>query len=341
MNVNPPMIPPIPTPPGAPQESVVPNSPIADLSYRNYDGPLRPPIFRWWTVCRMSLRLLWKKPWFWGIAAICLFPYLIHAIFYYFAGSVTIQILAIQFPELADLPSFKFPLQMYSAFTGNINSIILLTIALLAGAGSTSIAADNQANALQVYLSKPIGKGDYLLGKWMCIFLSVFVVAAIPAISLYLFFLTVYATQGFLHDAPWLWLQTLAVTLLPAAFHASLLVGIAAWSRSPRMVTAIYAGLNFITYVMAPVLGRILSHVYHRDTWQNLLITHASLQGILDGLAQNIFHMPDVNLLFIRREPHLTPMPPLWPLVIASLVLMGISLAAARAKIHAVEVVKG
>ena len=42
--------------------------------------------------------------------------------------------------------------------------LFLLFIALLAGAGS--IANDNRANALLVYLSKPCRKVDYLFGKW-------------------------------------------------------------------------------------------------------------------------------------------------------------------------------
>jgi len=53
-----------------------------------------------------------------------------------------------------------------------MNSFSILCIALVVGAGA--IAADNRSNALMVYLSKPITKGDYLLGKWMGIFLAIF-----------------------------------------------------------------------------------------------------------------------------------------------------------------------
>jgi ABC-2 type transport system permease protein len=342
VNVNPPPVPPVPAPPNAPPAgSITPNSPIADLSYRDYDGPLNPPVFRWWTVCKMNLRMLWKKPWFWAVAALCLLPYLVHGIIDEFVAPTAIQMLSYQAEEMANLPSFQYPLHMFTAFTGNINGILLLTVALLAGAGTTSIAADNQANALQIYLSKPIGKGDYLLGKWMSIFLSVLVVSAVPAILLYLFLLMVFNNQGFLHDAPWLWLQTLGVICLPAVFHASLLVGLSSWSRSPGMTAATYAGLNFITYIMAPVLAGILQPVYGRHTWQHDLLTHCSLQGILDGLAQNIFHVQDINLLFLGRHPHLTPMPDPWRLAIAGVVLCVLGIVAARYRIHAVEVVKG
>ena len=42
-------------------------SPIADLSYRNYDGPLDSPEFRWWVIAKMGIRRAIKNRWYWVV----------------------------------------------------------------------------------------------------------------------------------------------------------------------------------------------------------------------------------------------------------------------------------
>ena len=44
------------------------SSPIADLSYRNYDGPLEPPISRWWPIARVGILKAFKNKWFWVVS---------------------------------------------------------------------------------------------------------------------------------------------------------------------------------------------------------------------------------------------------------------------------------
>src|SRR5947209_471404 len=51
-------------------------APIADLTYRTYDGPLYTRRARWWIVAVNSLRLAKAKKGFWIIASISLLPYI-------------------------------------------------------------------------------------------------------------------------------------------------------------------------------------------------------------------------------------------------------------------------
>ena len=37
------------------------SSPIADLSYRHYDGPLNAPVARWWSIAKMTIQVAIKK----------------------------------------------------------------------------------------------------------------------------------------------------------------------------------------------------------------------------------------------------------------------------------------
>ena len=45
------------------------NGPIADLSYRGYDGPLDPPRDRWKVIARMTMRHTLRNRWYWVLAA--------------------------------------------------------------------------------------------------------------------------------------------------------------------------------------------------------------------------------------------------------------------------------
>jgi ABC-2 type transport system permease protein len=312
-------------------------SPIADLSYRNYDGPLKTRAIRWWVITMGGLRLIWSKPWFYFIAAMPFLRFLIAGFLLYFVPQLT----GGRFNPLMP-PEQKYSLAFWSALCGNFNSLAIFGVALSVGA--SSIAADNQANALLVYLSKPLSKGDYLLGKWMSVFLTIFAVTLGPLLLLYVFCLGSFREDGFFSNDPWMIVHLVLAAMVPAVLHASLLIGISAWSKSPRIVGAIYASLYFIGGIIVSLLGLIL---YHDNPTAREFVNHCSISGIIDAVSQNIMHvklpvmqglqnMGDDLENLIKWEQ-----PPLWPFLLMGLGLVGVSLAAARAKINAVEVVRG
>jgi ABC-2 type transport system permease protein len=231
----------------------------------------------------------------------------------------------------------KFGQLFYTCLCGNTNELSMFVIALLIGTGS--IAADNRANALMVYLSKPITKGDYLLGKWIGIFLTLWVVAVVPCLLLFLFCMVLYTGDGFLKENPTLILRVLLSSFLPALIHTSVLIGISAWSKSPRLVGAIYAGVYFVGGVLSWLLGISL---YATQPDMNNLIQHFSLNGIMEGVIQNILHVKLApNITNQRLDDPTLAIPMLTPLVIAAVVLVVGGILAARAKINAVEVIRG
>src|SRR5688500_9736480 len=50
-------------------------SPIADVSYRNYDGPLRRRL-RWWIVALAGVRIAVSRWYFWLFVVLAMLPYL-------------------------------------------------------------------------------------------------------------------------------------------------------------------------------------------------------------------------------------------------------------------------
>lgn len=317
--------------------------PIADLTYRNYDGPIALRVFRWWTIAVAGLRLAIKKKGFWIIAAVSLLPILIIGLMLFLSSS------GLNNPLASVSVGQKYSSQFFQASGGQ--QLWLFIIAVLVG--SSSIAADNQANALMVYLSKPITKGDYLLGKWMTIFLAVTAVALLPIFLLYLYCLLSFQSSGFLKEEPWLILRVLSAAMIPGIVHASLLVGISAWSKSPRMAGAMYAGLYFMSMVLSFMVWGI---AYEGDFQQGVLIRHLSVSQMIAGVQQNIYSV-DVQTRTMgpprrrRKDKNADSTPPKMtmeipvPAIGPMLLLMGTTCAggilAARARIRAVEVIRG
>lgn len=308
---------------------------ISDLSYRNYDGPLLSRAARWWTVAKSGMRSTMKKPGFWVAVAFCILPYLIHGFVFYLQE----QMAAMGGPAamLQGPPEQRFGRLFYTCLCGNTNEISMFVIALLIGTGI--IAADNRANALMVYLSKPITKGDYLFGKWMGMFLTLWLVALLPCLVLFLFCMVLYTSDGFLKENPTLILRVLLSTFLPALIHTSLLIGISAWSKSPRLAGAIYAGIYFVGDILSYLLGGSL---YADNPQMDNLFQHFSVNGVMEGVVQNILHITlPVGITNQRLDDPTLAIPMLAPLVVIAIAIVLGGVLAARTKINAVEVVRG
>ncbi len=304
-------------------------SPIADLTYRNYDGPLLTRAARWWVVSLAILRPLMKNRGYWTLGSICLGIHLIAGMQLYFTGSIPG---ANPLLGMADVHhKYASIFLSYFGFSG----IFLFSIALTVGAGA--IAADNKANALMIYLSKPLTKGDYLLGKWVGVFLSIFAIAAVPPLALWLFCAGSYAKEGFFSNEPLLLFRLLGLAASSAAVHTSLIVGISAWCKAPRIASVIYSGIYF-------VFGTLIVQV-SRDGWRppppDRLPQYLSIQGCIEGLGRIFYDVPAASLGPPLPEGSRLTMPAALPIFLIAAVYIGLGVAAARAKIKAVEVVNG
>lgn len=311
---------------GTPSAQVA--SPIADLTYRNYDGPLLTRAARWWIVALANIRLNLKKPGFWITTALCFLVYIIFGLVRYIqaqAGAVG----GMGGGEVGQ----KYATTFFQAYQAQ--ALFLFILALIVGTGS--IAADNRANALLVYLSKPITKGDYLFGKWMSIFLLLFAVTVVPALLLYGFFVALFFKDGILTEEPLLLLRILGAMAFPAAIYASLLVGISAWSKTGRMAGGVLAGVYFVSLILVQTFS---SFLFRHDFAKGALLRCGSLQGLTVGLAQNIYNVTIAPPPFAQNQDKIPP-PAFGILALFAVGLIVLGVAAARAKIKAVEVIRG
>ncbi len=216
-------------------------SPIADLTYRNYDGPLEPPLYRWWAIAKASMQLSLKKKGLWWLAAGGAFWYLFMLAMLYVMDMLSQNVpLGQKNPFLQQI---IWKDQFLNAFS--VAQLSLFIIALLIGVGA--IANDNRANALLVYLSKPVSRLDYLIGKWLGIFIPITVIVAVPTFVFFAYCAMSYRDYGFLTEDPRLPFKLLLMVLVPGVFHASVSLGISALFNQGRLAGATYAGLYFMT----------------------------------------------------------------------------------------------
>ncbi|MFN3653459.1 MAG: ABC transporter permease [Armatimonadota bacterium] len=309
-----------------------PDGPIADVSYRNYDGPLLRHPFRPWIIARAMLRMFVRRWPYWVFAVFASLPYLLGGFLLYLQQQVATQAPIVAAPE--------FNQTFYHAFGQGQFWIFLL--ALLVGAAS--IAGDNRTNALQIYLSKPMTKNDYLAGKWLGLFFALLAPALVPALVLYLYCALSYAGQGFFKDYPYLIVQLLAMTSMQAALHASLIIGISAWFKRPLLAGGLYAAF----YVGSRIVLLILSMIVFQTGKKQLATTITSLSpsGILWGLAGAVYDgEPTFMGLGVSNPNGVSPedilTPTEWVLWTALGVLIVLGIAMARFRVRAVDVVTG
>ena len=143
--------------------------PIHDQSYRRYGGGKTTPGQAWTVIARAGVQNMIRKRMFLGLLLFAWLPFVVRAVQIYVASN---------FPQAAMLaPDTK----MFRDFLEQQDFFVFI-ITIYVGAGL--IANDRRANALQIYLSKPLMRAEYIAGKAAVLFLFLMLVTWLPAILL-------------------------------------------------------------------------------------------------------------------------------------------------------------
>ena len=245
-------------------------------SYKVYDGTFTPSGSRFLVLSRYSAAALFESRAFTIFMLLCIVPLVIGALTIYFVHSTTAQLVLGMHLSSNDLINNVW-------FWGFLQSQVWLAFVMTVWVVPGMMNRDLSNHALQLYLSRPLSRPEYLLGKVSAVILLLSVITWVPGILLF-------GLQAQLEGHGWgsehLW-------LLGAIFMGCLLwitvISLMAMALSVWVKWRIAAsGLMFAVFFALPGLGVAANKILHTQ-WGRLLSVPYSMTLIWTRL----FRLPD------------------------------------------------
>jgi ABC-2 type transport system permease protein len=277
--------------------------PIHDQGYRRYAGRRRPLGTAWWVIARQQIRTVLTQKRYLALLLIAWIPFVARVVQIYLAAN---------FQQAQFLATSK------ELFRGFLDQQGLFVFLLIVGA-SGAIADDRRANALQVYLSKPLTRVEYITGKLFAPFAFVLSVTLLPALLLLVVHVAFAGSLTFVMQNLFLLPAILLYSVVLALVGTFTMVALSSLSKSRRFTALTFTGLFFFTTAMYQALQRITGS----QLWA--LMSPRDLLAVIGDAA---FRIPGQRAV------------PLWAALLAALVIVGISVAVLEKRIRGVEVVK-
>ena len=278
--------------------------PIHDQSYRRYRGQREDVRSAWTVIALTGIKALFKKRAFLGILFFAFMPFIIRSVQLYLAAN---------YPQFASLiaPS---PKMFRSFLEGQSFFVFGMTIYV----GSGLIANDRLANALQIYLSKPLTRAEYVFGKLAILMAFLALVTWLPAIVLLIVQITFAGNFTFFVNNVFLFPAITLFAFIEVALASSTMLALSSLSKSSRYVAILYAAVIFFTQAVYGVIYAVT-----RSTALSWLSFSANLAQIGDV----IFRQP------LKYE---TP----WPVsLLMILVVVGVSGVILERRVRGIEVI--
>jgi ABC-2 type transport system permease protein len=278
--------------------------PIHDQGYRRYLGSRAAVGRSWQVITRAGVRTVLSKRAFLGLMLLAWSPFVVRAVQVYIAANF-------------QQASFLAPkAETFREFLGQ-QGLFVFFVTIYVGAGL--IANDRRANALQVYLSKPLTRAEYVGGKLAILFVFLVGVTWLPAITLLLIQIMFAGSFTFVRENIFLVPAITLFSLLQVVVASTTMLALSSMSKSARFVGVMYAGLIFFTSALFNAIRGITGR--SSFAW-------VSPTETLEQIGNIIF----------RLEPPFS-LPP-FAAVLAIAVLVGGSIWILERKVRGVEVVQ-
>ena len=277
--------------------------PIHDQSYRRYGGGKALPGQAWVVIARAGMMNMIRKRTFMGLLIFAWFPFIARAIQIYVTAN---------YPQVA---MFAPTAETFRQFLEQQDTFVFF-VTIYVGAGL--IASDRRANALQIYLSKPLMRTEYIFGKAAILFAFLLFVTLVPGLLLLVLQVLLAGSFAFLKKNLFLFPAITVAATLQAILATFTMLALSSLSKSTRYVGILYAGIIFFT---AAIYGAMLA------------ITGSTRLSWL-SLSANLTQVVDV--IFRLKPRYATP----WPVsLIVILGLVALSISVLERRVRGVEVV--
>lgn len=250
---------------------------IREKGYHRWDGRLQERHRAWRPITRLGIRLAFKRKFFKFAFSLSFLP-----AFVFLAGIYLSE-------RLQDFRGFiqkdAVPLQVgpkYFLSYLTADFLLFMTVILLIFCAAGLVADDLKHNALQLYFSRPLTKGDYLLGKAAVVFFFVLLLTLVPGLLLFVFKLVFSGSFGFALEYPGLPLAIVFYSALAALFFASYSLLLSSLCRNRRTASLLIFGVYVFSDMLAEILQGIFGSPYTGlvSVKSNLKIAASPLFGV-------------------------------------------------------------
>ncbi|MGH9140394.1 MAG: ABC transporter permease [Vicinamibacterales bacterium] len=280
--------------------------PIHDQGYRRYGGVRARTGTGWTVIARAGIRTFISKRAFLGLLLISWFPFFVRAVQFYAAINLrTIPQASLLAPSADTFRQFLEQQQTFVFF-----------VTVYVGAGL--IANDRRANALQIYLSKPLTRAEYVLGKLAILMIFLALVTWLPAIVLLIVQITFAGNFTFFRNNVFLFPAITLFAFLEVALASSTMLALSSLSKSSRYVAILYAAVIFFTQAVYGVIYAVT---------RSSAFSWLSFSANLEQVGDVIFRQP------LKYD---TPWPLALLMIVALIALSGVIL---ERRVRGVEVV--
>lgn len=277
--------------------------PIHDQGYRRYAGERTGRDRRWLVIARAGIVERLRERRFLALMLMAWLLFIVRAVQLYI-GTTFVR------------ASFLAPSdETFHSFL-NQQRLFVFFITIYAGAGL--IASDRQANALQLYLSKPIARLDYIAGKLATLAAFLVAVTWVPAMTLLALQVLFSGSLEFVSSHPRLIPAITITSVLQVALASMTMLALSSLSRSRRFAAMLYA----LVVIFAGAIERVLQTATGAAGWVLL-----SPQNTLLVIADALFG--------IEAETEI----PVAVALIAIVALLGICVVVLERRVRAVDVV--
>lgn len=279
-------------------------SPIHDQSYRRYQGTRQPVGHAWSVIAWSGIRAMLAKKAYLFLMIVSFVPFVVNAVRIYFTTN---------FPQTGSF--FQVTPSTYRSFLDS-QGIFVFFMTIWAGAGL--IANDRRANALQIYLSKPLLRTEYIVGKWSVLLAFLLTVTLVPGLLLVLLHVMFAGSFDFVLQNKTIIPSIVLGSMLTVIVSSITMLALSSLSKSSRYAALLYTGAVFFTDALFGALRLLTGNT--RASWVSI--------------SANLTQVSDV--IFRQTPRYDTP----WIVsLMVLLALVALSVSVLERRVRGVEVV--
>lgn len=240
---------------------------LDSTGYRGWTDRVRPTWLAVWPIARTGVVLVLKRKLFWILLGLALVNFLFLFALIYLKAQISIEQ-----PRVA-----RFVDRILTGIAGDGETYLefmfaqgTVTMLVLAFAGELLVGNDFREGGLTFYLSRRIGRWQYVVGKLLAIAMIVALTTTSPALVLYIEYGLLTDSMAYFRDNLRILLGILGYGAAMAVSVSLLLMALSSWLQRTVPLVMSWACI----FVFLPALGGILRHVYDNRYWDLLRLWH-------------------------------------------------------------------